>query len=559
MRRWIVSCLATAVAFGVAARAEPVAEAEGRPGAAGVGAATAPATRAAHAPAGARVVSEGWFAPPPRSVPPPRLPDRIAKAFVIPIHGPIDPTMHDIVKDKAVRCITAGAEIIIFDMDTPGGRSDVMEDITRLITDDLAGTYTVAYVHPKAYSAGAIISLACTEIVFAPGGRFGDAMPIMIGSGGALVEIPEKERGKFESAARADVRALAGRNGYDVLMCEAMITITMELWLVRDTRTGELRVVDASEWRGKVGGAPFDRAETRPGAAGAAEWQYVRTIDGRDKLVTLTAEEAETYGFTKFIAPNLAAVEKHYNIVRPPTVLEDNWSESLVRFLTSPVVSGILMFVGIIGIYMEMQHPGVSVPGIVGALAFAVLFGSRYLTGLAQWWEVALFVIGVLLIVFEVLVFPGHGVSAIVGAICCIVGLVAIIVPNAPGKLPLPNTELAWNMLQTGLLWLCIAFIAAIAAIIAIAQYLPRIPIAGRLVLEGPAPEQVQGSAAPDEDDDGIVVGIAGVVEGTCRPAGRVRFGARLVDAVSNGEFIQAGASVRVIQRQGNRVVVEKC
>lgn len=552
MRRLKIAFLVAAVAFGMVAFAQPATTSTSSAPAA------AAATRPAAAPADARIVADGWFAPAPRSVPPPPLPGTVTKAFVIPIHGPIDQTMYDIVKIKAIQCIGSGAQMVIFDMDTPGGRSDVMDNIVRLITDDLASTYTVAYVHPKAYSAGAIIALACSGIVYSPAGRFGDAMPIMIGSDGGLVEIPEKERGKFESAARADVRAIANRNGYDVLTCEAMITITMELWLVRNPKTAELRVVDAEEWRGKVRGTPYRSAETQPALAGDVQWEYLRTVDGRDKLVTFTADQALYFGFTKFIAADMQALQKHYNIAPPAKVLEDNWSESLVRFLTSPAVAGILMFVGIIGIYLELQHPGVSVPGVVGVLAFALLFGSRYLTGLAQWWQIGLFAIGVLLILFEILVFPGHGVSLVAGVICCVVALVAILIPAAPGTLPLPNTDLAWEMLQTGLLSMCIGFIAAIAAIIALAQYLPRMPVASRLVLAGPAPEQVQGTAAPDEEEDNVVVGSMGMVEGTCRPAGRVRFGDRLVDAVSNGEFIEAGTAVKVIQREGNRVVVEK-
>lgn len=526
--------------------------------AAGQTAASAPASRPGgweagwHAPPGARIVEEGWFPPRQRGFQPPGLPDRITRAFIIPVHGPITDTTYEVVKAKAVRCIAGGAEIVIFDMDTPGGSSAAMDDIVRLITDDLAGVYTVAFVHPYAYSAGAVISLACDEIVYTPMGVMGAAMPIMIGSGGQLVEIPDKERGKFESAARAAIRALANRNGYDPLLCEAMVSSALVPWLVRRGDTGELRIVEASDWRNKVRNAPD--ANTPAGAD--RKWDYVASVEKnalKNDLITFTADEAARWGFTRHVVKGLAGLRDVYHIAAEPTTLADNWSESLVRFLTSPAVSSVLLFVGILGVYLELQTPGVGLPGLAALIAFALLFGSRYLTGLAQWWEIALFAVGLVLLFIELFVTPGFGVLGIAGIVCCLVGLVAIVVPNAPDKLPLPSGELAWSMFQTGLLSISLGFLAAVVAAVLAAHWLPKVPVAGRLVLQAPAPAGQDAAPA-----DGIGPGSTGVVEGTCRPVGLVRFGERLVSGVADGEFLPPGTKVKVIRRQGNRVVVEK-
>ncbi|MCK4275988.1 MAG: hypothetical protein KAX78_05710, partial [Phycisphaerae bacterium] len=187
---------------------------------------TAPAeAKYPDAPQGARIRPDGWFAPLTQVKKPP-LPEPIERAFVIPIEDAITGTMYEAIQRKIIRCRARGAQIIIFKMMTPGGSGAAMRKIVRLIIDELRDIYTVAYVAPEAFSAGAVISLACDEIVVSPTAVIGDAMPIMIGPGGQLVPIPDKERGKIESGIRSEIRVLAKRNGYNVELCEAMITIT---------------------------------------------------------------------------------------------------------------------------------------------------------------------------------------------------------------------------------------------------------------------------------------------------------------------------------------------
>ncbi|MFP4053972.1 MAG: NfeD family protein, partial [Phycisphaerae bacterium] len=401
--------------------------------------AEAPATRPAEAPRNAIVTPIGWFPPPVRSVPKPTLPDPVERAFRINIHGPITPATYDIVKRKVIRCRAENAQFVVFDMNTPGGRSDAMSNIIDLITQDLNGVYTVAYVHPEAISAGAIISLACTEIVMAPDGTIGDAMPIMI-SGGKPVPIPKEERGKIESYARAEVRVLAQRNGYPEPLCEGMITMSREIWLLRKPDTGQLRIVEADRWRNVPGSPDPDRDLTRtPPESG---WEFARKIDGPDSIVTLTTQEAVEIGLCRHTFAGLDELASHYNVAGEIQLLETTGLEEVMAFLTSPAVSGLLIMVGVLAIYMELNSPGLGIPAIVAIIAFGILFGARYLTGLAQWWEVGLFVVGIALLAAEIFVIPGFGVAGISGILCCLVALFAMVMPNAPGELPLPSTAL---------------------------------------------------------------------------------------------------------------------
>ncbi len=507
-------------------------------------------------PADARVVDDGWFAPEARTntkTPP----AKITKAFTIPIEGPISPTTYDTIKRKIARCSNNTAELIIFEMDTPGGRSDAMSDIVRLIYEECEDIYTVAYINPKAYSAGAVISLACDEIVVSPTARIGDAMPIMI-AGGKLVEIPEKERGKIESAARSELRVSAKRNGYNVALCEAMITITDRIWLIKNSATGELKMIEAAmietaEWQNKVSGVPG--ATTQPAGGDDANWQYVRTLDDENELVTLTADEAMYVGIAAHTLADIGELSEHYKIVGRPVLLEDTWSENLVYFLTSPAVAGILLFVGALCIYVEINTPGLGIPGTIAVICFAILFGSRFLIGMAAWWEIGLFFLGLILISVEVFVIPGFGIAGISGILCCVIGLLAILVNNPPDSLPIPRTNLDWTMFTDGVAAMMIGFLLACAAGALIGRFLPKVPFASKLLLEAPVIEPIS-PASEQAPIHRIHAGDIGTVEGPCRPVGQVRFGMALMDAIAEGQFIEAGTKVRATRIEGNRVVI---
>lgn len=499
-----------------------------------------------------RHTPEGWFAVPPRSSGK-AAPKDVRNAFVIQIHGMIDPALGDTVKRKVARCRAAGADMVIFDMSTPGGRSDVMDQIIRLILDDLKDPYVVAYVNSSAFSAGAIISLACDEIVMSPTGVIGDAMPILLGPQG-VVDMSDETRAKVESAALAQIRMIATRNGYSPVLCEAMITIAREVWLIKNVKTGELMAVDAAQWRGRLPGAP---ATTQPAAAGPTEkdWKYLRTIVDSKSLATMTADEAVFLGFARGVVKSMDDLKERYNVKTAPTVLADTWSEDLVEFLTSAPVVGFLLFVGLLCAYVEAHTPGFGLAGSVAVACFALLFGSNYLIGLATWWEIGIFVLGLVMLGIELFVIPGFGVVGIAGLICCIVGLLAMIIPNAPNKWPIPRTDLDWSIFTNGLAALMVGFLMACAAAMLVARYLPKIPVASRLMLA--APEVVPSAPADDRAViSRISVGAMGAVEGTCRPVGQVRFGNDLIDAMAEGQFIPAGTKVRVIKVEGNRVVV---
>ena len=514
----------------------------------------APASIPSTAPADAKRTPDGWFAPIPRGTPAPPLPKEVTRVVVIPIREEITQKTFDALERKAVRCRASGAELVILDMDTWGGEVIAALDITRLIKTELKDIYTVCYVRTRAISAGAMIAMACNEIVMTPVGTFGDCAPIS-----PAMKLEGVEREKIETVLRTEFENSANRNGYNVALSHAMVSIETEVWLVRNKRTRELRYVDAEEFRGQV--------EIPPGLASApsnpqGEWELLKVADSSKKLLTMTAENALQFGFTREVIDSprdkpLEALLKHYNVVGEPTVLNDNWSEKLVEFLTSAPVAGFLMFVGIVCVYIEMNHPGLILPAAVALICFGIFFGSRYLVGMAQWWHIVVFVAGLALILIEVFLTPTFGVLGVVGIVACIVGLLALVVPTGPGEWPIPKSDLDWRVFRNAAFAMGAGFVAAVIAAAAIARHLPRMPLAGRLIL-AQAPTSTGSPVGDDSAFNRVRVGDVGVAETMCRPVGKVRFGEALLDASSEGDIIELGAKVHVLQKDANRLIVEK-
>lgn len=514
-------------------------------------------TKPVSQPAGARVVrgriytDEGWFAPP--KVDRPDLPEEITRAFVIPIHGVIQPSMLDAVKRKVLRCRAGDAQMVIFDMDTPGGRVDVMRAIVNQIRDELPGMTTVAYVTKRAMSAGAIISLACHEIVMAPRTKIGAATPLWVGPQGEI-ELSEAARAKFEADMLADMRQLADDRGRSAALCEAMVTRDVDVWLIRHEKTGELKVVDGKEWRAKVRGKP----DTPAGAQQPdTPWVYVWAVLGRARVAVLMTDEALRAGLSLHTFEDMNTLKEHYNITAAPTVLKDAPLEQAIGFLTSQLVTSLLLGVAVLCAYIEIRTPGFGIFGIIALACFALLIGSRHLVGLANNLEIILFLLGVALLVGEVFVTPGFGVLGVAGILCCAAALLAMLIANPPGKFPWPDTRGAWEMFTRGLVCLAVGFVGAIVAAALLTRYLPKIPLAGRMIL-APAVSVVAPPVSDKSPMTHIGPGDVGTVEGPCRPVGKVRFGEDLVDATSEGVIIEAGARVRALRYEGNRLIVEK-
>ncbi|MFP3936705.1 MAG: NfeD family protein [Phycisphaerae bacterium] len=510
------------------------------------------ATRSVEPPEGARVTEDGWFAPADRGRELPELPEEVTKAFVIPLREQINAKTSASMRRKFIQCRARGAELVIIDMDTPGGAVDATLEITKLIKNELRDIRVVTFVRTEAISGGAFVAMACDEIIMTPLSKMGDAAPVSMRG-----KLEGVTREKIESYLRTEIEESAKLNGYPPAPAQAMVSAHLEVWLIRNKDTGELRYVFRNDWRGRVD-APGG-ATTAPTDADA-DWELAKVAVREGELLAVTTSEAEEFGLVSHVVDATseepyADILEHYNVITPPTVLADTWSERFVGFLLSPPVMGFLFFAALLCAYVEINTPGFGVAGGTALALFALLFGAPYLAGLANWWEIALVVVGIILIALEVFVIPGFGVAGVLGGLMLLAGLMGILVPNPPDRLPIPQTDLGWETFSDSAFALGVGFVGALVGAGFLSKYIPKVPVARKLILTEPA--AATGEHLHEESPyKRVRPGAVGSVEAMCRPVGRARFGDELLDVVTEGETIEPGATVRVLYRRGNRLVV---
>ncbi|MCL4692034.1 MAG: hypothetical protein KJ060_05915, partial [Candidatus Hydrogenedentes bacterium] len=402
-----------------------------------------------------------------------------------------------------------GAEAIIFIIDTPGGRLDSAIEITKSILD--APCKTIAYIEGTgAISAGALISYACDEITMAPGSNIG-ASEVVYFTGEGMTPAGEKEtsflRSKFAALGEEkghnpdigmamvdkDIELIAvprEEGGYDVYATNAgqssgssasgALTEIMEgIEENADIDLGPLKqLVESIAGGTEEGPTPGEQtvqAAIQSGLAGT------HIVVGPDKLLTLTPDEAVKYNLASGefrTLDNLLRGEGLENARR--VELELTWSEELFRWLTSPTVSGILLMLGIGGLYMEIRTPGFGLPGIIGIVALALYFGARSVIGLADWVDLLLVLTGLVLIAIEAFVLPGFGIAGVAGILCLLAGLYLSFTFS---DFYLPDYSWTVDRLQDAGKTVTLTSVGLIVFTVLLWKVFPRTPIYGRLVL----------------------------------------------------------------------------
>jgi len=217
-----------------------------------------------------------------------------------------------------------------------------------------------------------------------------------------------------------------------------------------------------------------------------------------------------------------------------------------------------------LGVYVELNTPGLGIPGLLAVVCVVILVGSKYLIGMANWVEVAVFFVGVVLLLIEILVIPGFGIAGFFGIICILGGLFGMLIKNPPDRLPWPRPEFGgWEPFIEGLFGIMLGFAGFVVLACLIAKYLPKMQFLSGLML-APAfkADEIEMKAsitAPlDSMISGIEIGQTGEVISPLRPAGSAKFGDCLVDVVTQGQFLEEGDSVEITEIHGNRVIVKK-
>ena len=221
-----------------------------------------------------------------------------------------------------------------------------------------------------------------------------------------------------------------------------------------------------------------------------ADVEIANVID-KGKLLTLTTDEALEHHVVDFRANSLEAVLQSLNLADAAIHrTSETWAESLVRFLTHPVVSSLLMMVGMLGILMELRVPGFGLPGTVGLISLALFFWGHGLVRLAGLEELLLVALGLLLVGIEIFIVPGFGITGILGIVALIGGL----------GLSLVGAGASWDSILTALGQVALALLIAVIVALILLRYFPRLPIGKRLVLDKQLPAQEGYASSPEED-----------------------------------------------------------
>jgi membrane-bound serine protease (ClpP class) len=458
--------------------------------------------------------------------------------YVIDLHGEINRSMMVFLRRGVEKATRDEATLVVFDIDTFGGRVDSALQMTSLIGS--TSETTVAYVTAGpdvtgvSWSAGALIALACDKIYMAPGTSVGAARPVYQGPEG-MEMAPEK----IVSALRAQMAALAEKNGYPRGVAVAMVDEDVEL--TEAYRDGELIVVTADEL------ADLERR------AGKGEFtiERGRMVSRQGKLLTLTAGEMERYGISSGTVPELedllsSAGHGDARVVRyEPTVADES-----VALLTGSALTTLLIIAGLVALFIEITTPGFGVPGSIAIICFSVVFLSNSLLGTTDSLEILIFVTGVILLLVEIFLIPGFGLTGVSGII-----LISAALVLSQQDFFLPEFDWQWDLLRRNLLVVFAGVGTAFVVFVILARFLPRIGAFRSLLLA--SSQQVDAGfvvQAPERETE--LVGVRGTTVTTLRPVGKAELAGEVTVVESEGEFIEPDTEVEVVAVNGNRVVV---
>ena len=434
--------------------------------------------------------------------------------YVIPVREDIDKPIVYIVRRGIKEAIAKNADAIVLDMNTNGGRGDCMWEIMDLVNDFKGDTFT--FINSKAYSAGAFISAATRHIYMAPGSVVGAAAPMLMSQGGDIEKTPDTVEKKFTSAYAAKIRAAAQLNGHNPDVFDAMVNKTKGL------KIGDKEIIKEGEIL-TLTNVEAEREYGTPPKKLLSEG----TVAGIDELLTKA-------GYTN--------VEKRE--------VEPTGAEQLAQWITA--IAPVLLLLGILGIYIEVKLQTFGVIGVLAILCFVIYFFGHYVAGLSGLEYLALFAVGVILLLLEVFLFPGTAVLGILGSILIIISLIMAMVDH------MPNTPIVPTMpqLEIPLMKFGIAIAGAIVVALMIGKYLPRTALFNALVLQTASGGDITAPTLTTTAEK--LVGATGRSTSPLRPAGKAMIDDKLIDVVTEGDHIPPNTPIKVVAVEGARVVVAR-
>jgi membrane-bound serine protease (ClpP class) len=445
------------------------------------------------------------------------IPAKKALVYVIPVRDEINRPTLFILRRGLKEAIEQKADVVLLDMNTPGGALDVTFDIMEAL--EKFPSQKLTFVDKEAMSAGAFISAVTDEIFFVPNGVIGAAAPVLSTGG----DVDKTMKQKITSYLRARMRASSEGKGYRGQVISAMIDEDYELKIGDKVLKpkGELLSLTATEALEKYGEPP-------------------QPLLGAGKAADIGALLKGKFGADGYEVRNFKVT----------------WSEVLAQYLTR--FSPILMGLGLLALFIEFKTPGFGVFGIVGIVLLAIVFLSNYVAGFSGHEPLLLFAVGLLLVALEVIFFPGVAIVAVSGLVLMLGSLVWAMADLWPG-VPL-TTAWSGDAFVVPLQNLGLGLVLAVGLGAALIRFMPKGWLWDKMILGttigGAA--QIAGGAPDVGGAVTSLVGQQGVAVTALRPSGQIEVAGRRFEAKVEVGSIDAGEAVQVSGRTDFGLIVER-
>lgn len=433
------------------------------------------------------------------------------RIFLFEMDRQVDKGLWRITKDAFEASREWKADLVIIRMNTYGGLVDMADSIRTKILYYPKPVWV--FIDNNAASAGSLISLACDSIFMRPGANIGAAT--VVNQTGEVV--PDK----FQSYMRSTMRSTAEAHGKDTLVSGKDTTYTWR----RDPKIAEA-MVDPSV--------------------------YIAGLIDTGKVLTLTTQEAIKWNICEGEANSIEELLEKEGITRYElkryklTALE-----RFISFLLSPAIQGILILLIIGGIYFELQSPGIGFPLLVAVIGALFYFAPLYLDGLAEHWEILLFIAGLALLLVEIFVIPGFGVAGISGIVLMVIGLSLSLIRNV--KLDFSGVQ-ASDIFQAFTLVILSVITAFVGSVWISSKMLTNSPL--RFLSLQRTQQRSEGFVAVSQEMMDLA-GCTGEAYSILRPAGKVMINGRIYDAVADVSWIPKGSKIIVVRQESSQVYVK--
>lgn len=416
--------------------------------------------------------------------------------FVGEIKQNIDPRTNRYTKLFLEKATEKDVDIIIIELDTYGGAVNDADDIRTMILDYDKPIYV--WINKDAASAGALISIACDSIYMSSGASIG-AATVVTPDGAAAPD-------KYQSYMRSIMRSTAEAKNRDPKIAEAMVDEKIQ----------------------------------------------VDSISQEGEVITFSTNEAIENGFCEAELNSIEEILKRNNIENYKVEkYELSSTENIISLFLNPIVSSILILLIIGGLYFELQTPGIGFPIMASIVALILYLTPYYLNGLAENWEIFLFLIGMIFIIIEVFVIPGFGVAGIFGLALTIGSLMLLMLNNDVFDFTFVVSKDILN--------------ASGSILIAVLGFGLLLFFGGIKFTESQAFKRVMLEDTQDLNKGYIsrkysdkLIGKSGKAMTILRPSGKITISDKIYDATTSGEYIEKNSKIIVLSNEGSTLKVKK-